>query len=175
MKKSFLYLIITSFFLTACGGNSQQKGQDSTAVAKTQEIDPASIPGIDKVPLTDTISLQANDNMHFDKELFKIKSGKKIILRLKNIGSQKGMPMSHNVVILKKGTDIATFADSARLAKHSQFIPAVFASDIIAHTNLVSAGKSEQIEFTINSPGVYDFICSYEGHWGTMQGKIVAQ
>ena len=119
--------------------------------------------------------MQANDDMHFDKELFKIKSGKKVILRLKNIGSQKGMPMSHNVVILNKGTDIATFADSARRARRNQFIPEAFASSIIAHTNLVSAGKSEEIEFTIKQPGVYDFICSYEGHWGTMQGKIVAE
>jgi azurin len=175
MKNNYLLVFALWLLLAACGGNNQQKIQDTTAAAKAEETDPASIPGIDKIPLTDTISLQANDDMHFDKDLFKIKSGKKIILRLKNIGSEKGMPMSHNVVVLKKGTDIAIFADSARLARRSGFIPAALASSIIAHTGLVSAGKSEQIEFTINQPGVYDFICSYEGHWGTMQGKIVAQ
>ncbi len=65
----------------------------------------------------DSINLQANDDMRFDKELFKIKRNRKIVLRLKNIGSLKGMPMSHNVVILQKGTDITTFADEARNAK----------------------------------------------------------
>ncbi len=175
MKTSYLPMLAFCLLLAACGGGNQQKGQDTTAVTKAEDTSPASIPGIEKVPLTDTISLQANDDMHFDKDLFKIKSGNKIVLRLKNIGSQKGMPMSHNVVILNKGTDIATFADSARLARRSGFIPAVFASSIIAHTGLVSAGKSAQIEFTIDQPGVYDFICSYEGHWGTMQGKIVVQ
>lgn len=175
MKKTCLYLLALSFLISACGGSGHDKKQDSTASAQAEEINPATIPGINKVAVSDTVSLEANDNMQFNKDLFKIKSGKKITLILKNVGAQTGAPMSHNVVILKKGTDIATFADSARLAKKSQFIPLSLTSSIIAHTNLVSAGKSAQIEFTVDQPGVYDFICSYEGHWGTMQGKIVAE
>jgi len=31
------------------------------------------------------------------------------------------------------------------------------------------------VDFTVTQPAVYDFICSYPGHWGTMQGKIVAE
>lgn len=162
--------------MAACGqGNGSQDQQDTTSAVKAAETDPASISGIDKVPLMDTISLKANDDMHFDNDLFKIKSGKKTILRLTNIGSQTGMPMSHNVVILNKGTDISNFADEARKSEKEQYIPAAFASSIIAHTKPVIAGKSDEVEFTIAQPGVYDFICSYPGHWGTMQGKIVVQ
>jgi azurin len=172
--KKILQLLAISFFLTACGqgGNSQDQ-QDTTA--KTTEIDTASIPGIEKVPFTDTISLLANDDMHFDKDLFKIKSGKKTILRLTNIGSQAGVLMSHNVVILNKGTDISNFADEARMSEKDQYIPSAFAASIIAHTKPVIAGKSDEVEFIITQAGVYDFICSYPGHWGTMQGKIVVE
>jgi len=176
MKRTYLYILTISFFLAACGqGNGSQDQQDSTAVAKTAETDTASVPGIEKVPLTDTISLKANDDMHFDKDLFKIKRDKKIILRLINIGSQAGKPMLHNVVILNKGTDISNFADDARKAEKDQYIPPSFAASIIAHTKPVIAGKSDEVEFTIAQPGVYDFICSYPGHWGTMQGKIVVE
>jgi azurin len=176
MKRTYLYILIISFFLAACGqGNGNQDQQDTTAAAKTAEIDTTAIPGIEKLPFTDTISLKANDDMHFDKDMFKIKSGKKIILRLTNIGSQAGKPMSHNVVILNKGTDIADFADAARQSEQEQYIPTTFASSIIAHTKPVIAGKSDEVEFTIAQPGVYDFICSYPGHWGTMQGKIVVE
>jgi azurin len=176
MKRTYLYILTISFFLAACGqGSGSQDQQDTTAVAKTAEIDTTAIPGIEKVPFTDTISLKANDDMHFDKDLFKIKSGKKIILRLTNIGSQAGKPMAHNVVILNKGTDISNFADAARQSEKDQYIPPAFASSIIAHTKSVIAGKSDEVKFTITQPGVYDFICSYPGHWGTMQGKIVVE
>ena len=61
----------------------------------------------------------------FDKDLFKIKSGKKIILRLTNIGSQAGKPMSHNVVILNKGTDMCKFCRrcSGNLKKSRIYLP----------------------------------------------------
>ncbi|WP_184547791.1 plastocyanin/azurin family copper-binding protein [Mucilaginibacter sp. FT3.2] len=174
MKKDCLYLLII-FVLTACGqGSTNQDDQQDTTI-KTEAIDPRSIPGIDKVPITDSICLQANDDMHFDKELFKIKSNQKIVLRLKNVGSQRGMPMSHNVVILQKDTDIATFAEEARSAKAKDYIPSKFASSIIANTKQVSAGKSDETTFTIPKAGVYTFICSFPGHWGSMQGQIIVE
>jgi len=46
---------------------------------------------------------------------------------------------------------------------------------MIAHTKMVGGGNTAELEFTIPQPGVYDFICSFPGHWGTMQGKIVAE
>lgn len=83
--------------------------------------------------------------------------------------------MSHNVVVLKPGVDIADFAEVAVRAKEEQYVPASLDSLIIAHTHLVGAGDSEELEFAIPAPGVYDFICSFPGHWGTMQGKIAAE
>jgi azurin len=83
--------------------------------------------------------------------------------------------MTHNVVILKPGTDIADFADVAHNAPKEQYVPSAVASLIIAHTRLISGGESDEVEFMIDQPGVYDFICSFPGHWGTMQGKIVAE
>jgi len=133
------------------------------------------IPGAEKLVFTDTIELQANENMRFDKEMFKIKTGKKIRLIFKNTGAPTNTAMAHNVVILKKGTDIADFADAVHNAKDEQYVPSSVGSLVIAHTKLVSGGDSDEVEFTINQPGVYDYICSFPGHWGTMQGKIVAE
>ena len=124
---------------------------------------------------TDTIRLQANENMRFDKELFKVHTGKKLTLIFKNTAAPSATAMAHNVVILKPGIDIADFADVARNAQKEEYIPSSVASLIIAHTRLVNGGDSDQVEFTISQPAVYDFICSFPGHWGTMQGKIVAE
>nr|WP_294947145.1 plastocyanin/azurin family copper-binding protein [uncultured Mucilaginibacter sp.] len=174
MKKIYLYLFAASFVLASCGGGSKP-GETADTTAQQTEVDPAKIPGIDKVALSDTISLQANDEMHFNKDLFKIKSGKKAVLILKNVGSATNMPMSHNVVILGKGTDMATFGEEARKFKANDYIPATMVANIVAHTPKVMAGKTAQVEFTAPAPGVYDFICSFEGHWGSMQGQIVVE
>jgi azurin len=133
------------------------------------------IPGAEKLAFTDTIELQANENMRFDKEIFKIKSGKKITLEFKNTGAPSNTAMSHNVVILKKGVDIADFADAVHDAKKEQYVPSSVGSLVIAHTKLVGGGDSDEVEFTISEPGVYDYICSFPGHWGTMQGKIIVE
>ena len=133
------------------------------------------VPGAEKTEFTDTMQLQANENMRFDKELFKIHTGKKITLVFRNLSAPSNASMSHNVVILKPGIDLADFADAARNAQDEQYVPSSLTSLMIAHTKLVAGGQSDRVEFTISQPGVYPFICSFPGHWGTMQGKVVAE
>ena len=151
---------------------SQSDPAKSQAAADSLE---RSVPGAEKTEFTDTIQLQANDNMRFDKELFKVHTGKKITLVFRNLSASSNTSMSHNVVILKPGIDLADFADAARNAQNEQYVPSSLASLMIAHTKLVAGGQSDQVEFTMSQPGVYPFICSFPGHWGTMQGKIVAE
>jgi azurin len=142
--------------------------------AESENIE-RTLPGAEKLEFTDTIALQANENMRFDREMFKIKTGKKIRLIFKNTGAPSNTAMAHNVVILKKGTDIADFADAVHNARNEQYVPSSVGALVIAHTKLVGGGDSDEVYFTISQPGIYDYICSFPGHWGTMQGKIVAE
>jgi azurin len=151
---------------------AQPDSAKSQAAADSME---RSVPGAEKTEFTDTIQLQANENMRFNKELFKVHTGKKVTLIFKNTSTSSAASMSHNVVILKPGIDLADFADAARNAQSEQYTPSSLASLMIAHTKLVAGGQSDQEEFTIGAPGVYPFICSFPGHWGTMQGKIIAE
>jgi azurin len=171
--------IINAFVLAAmtlvisCGqsGDNKNNSKESSPAENTE----TTVPGIEKLEFTDSVQLKANENMRFDKELFRVRAGKKIMLILKNTGAKSAASMTHNVVILKSGVDIADFADAAHNAKTEQYVPSSLSTLVIAHTKLVSGGDSDQVEFIIRKPGVYDFICSFPGHWGTMQGKIVAQ
>jgi azurin len=173
LNSTNLYIFAVVLLLISCGQATDNK-KDSKQTATTEEKE-ISVPGIDKLEFTDSIQLKANENMRFDKELFRVKARKKISLIFKNTAAKSAASMTHNVVILKSGVDIADFADIARNAKTEQFVPSSLDSLIIAHTRLVGAGDSDQVEFIIPKPGIYDFICSFPGHWGTMQGKIVAQ
>lgn len=169
-------------FLASCGGGNETS-ENSTATdtsaasapaASAAEAPGADIPGIDTVSVTDHIKLDGTDDMKYDKTLFKVKAGQKITLDFKNIGKLPKEAMSHNVVILQQGTDVNAFGAAAIPAKPDH-IPADMASDVIAHTKLLGPGESDQITFTLPDAGVYDFICTFPGHFGTMKGKIVAE
>ena len=167
------FVLAAVMHLISCGQSADNN--NNSKESSPAENAGTSVPGIDKLEFTDSILLKANDNMRFDRELFRVKAGKKISLIFKNTSAKSAASMAHNVVILQSGVDIADFADVAHNAKAEQYVPSSLDSLMIAHTRLVNAGDSDQVNFMIPKPGVYDFICSFPGHWGTMQGKIVAE
>ncbi|MDQ2721324.1 MAG: azurin [Bacteroidota bacterium] len=179
----FLPAMATVLFLASCGGGNNSETKTTSAdTSSTQapamaasENPGSDIPGIDSVKTTDHIQLEGMDNMKYDKDLFKIKAGQDVKLTMKNVGKLPKEAMSHNVVILAQGTDVQAFGEAAVPAKATDHIPASMASDVIAHTKLLGPGESETITFKVPDAGVYDFICSFPGHFGTMKGKIVAE
>ena len=182
MKKLFFVpAAAVVFFLASCGGNGSNENatapetDTSAASAPAVEAPGSDIPGIDSVAITDHIKLDGMDDMHYDKTLFKVKAGQKITLDFKNIGKLPAAAMSHNVVILLQGTDVQAFGTAAIAAAATEHIPPSMKDDVIAHTKLLGPGESDEITFTLTDPGVYDFICTFPGHFGTMKGKIVAE
>lgn len=177
----FVPAMATVLFLASCGGGNESSEKTtststdtSTTTAPAEEAPGADIPGIETVKVTDHIKIDGQDDMKYDATLFKIKAGQDVKLTLKNIGKLPKEAMSHNVVILAQGTDIQAFGEAAVAAKPDH-IPPAMASDVIAHTKLLGPGESDNITFKIADPGVYDFICSFPGHFGTMKGKIVVE
>ncbi|HET7002887.1 MAG TPA: plastocyanin/azurin family copper-binding protein [Puia sp.] len=177
MRSLYVCVFAVTLIFISCGQSTDDKknSQDSSATTHSGGNAETTVPGVEKLSFTDTISLKAGESMRFDNELFRVRTGKKIKLIFTNTGKKSPASMTHNVVVLMKGTDIADFADAVHSAKNDQYVPASVAPLVIAHTGMVGGGDSETIEFTIPQSGVYDFICSFPGHWGTMQGKIVAK
>ena len=183
MKKLFFIPAVAAMmFLASCGDGNADKTTttdatttEAPAAEAPAETPGADIPGINDVAVTDHIELTGDDQMKFDKTLFKIKAGQEVKLTLKNIGKLPAAAMSHNVVILQQGTDVQAFGEAAVADKANDHIPASMASDVIAHTKLLGPGESATITFKVPDAGVYDFICSFPGHFGTMRGKIVAE
>lgn len=119
-----------------------------------------------------TIVLNSNDQMKFDKTEIRVKAGEKIKLTLKHTGKLAKNAMGHNFVLLEKGTDIAKFATAAMNNKASEYIPA---KGVLAHTKLIGGGESTTIEFTVPAKGIYDYICSFPGHYAMMKGKFIVE
>ncbi|MBK1439014.1 azurin [Parapedobacter sp. ISTM3] len=177
MKQLFLIPVVAgSFFIAACGGSqTKEESTDTTEAAAEQSAPAVDIPGLDTVTVSNEIALEGNDLMKYDKTLFRVKAGQPVKLTFHNVGEMPKESMGHNVVVLQPGTDLPAFGGEAIKAPDTEYIPVTFASSIVAHTKLLGPGETDVIEFTLDSKGVYPFLCSFPGHYGVMQGKIVAE
>lgn len=177
MKQLFLIPVVAGAVLAAAcgGGNQSNESSADTAETTSQSTAEVNIPGLDTVTVSNDLSLEGNDLMKYDKELFRVKAGQPVKLTFKNVGEMPKESMGHNVVILQPGTDLPAFGGEAIKAPDTEYIPVTFASSIIAHTKLLGPGETDAIEFTLDEKGVYPFVCSFPGHYGVMQGKIVAE
>ena len=77
----------------------------------------------------------------------------------------------HNWVLVASGTkdDVAVAGLSA---SSNGWIP-VDDDRIIAHTELINAGETGEVQFTAPAAGTYQFVCTFPGHNGTMFGDFV--
>lgn len=177
MKQFFLIPVVAGAVLAAaCGGNqTSEKSTETTETTTEQQAPAVNIPGLEDVAVSNEISLEGNDLMQYNNTLFRVKAGETVKLHFKNAGEMPKESMGHNVVILQPGTDLPAFGGEAIKAVDAEYIPATFASSIVAHTKLLGPGETDDIEFTLDGPGVYPFVCSFPGHYGVMQGKIVAE
>jgi len=177
MKKVFLAPILALALVVSSCGNNDKKTADTTETAteSTTETAPVeTVPGIENVTLSNTWTVEGNDQMKFNVELIRVKAGEPAEITLKNVGQMPKESMGHNLVILNPGIDLPTFGGEAASARDNDYIPKTSLSSIVAHTKLLGPGEEDKITVTLEK-GVYTFLCSFPGHYGVMQGKIVAE
>lgn len=121
------------------------------------------------------LTIEGTDQMKYNKTTLKAKAGAPISLTLKHVGEQSKQTMGHNLVLLKKGTDIDAFGQAATQAKDTEFIPEEMKEAVIAHTRVLGGGEEDTIEIPALEPGEYDYICSYPGHYVMMHGKLIVE
>jgi len=123
------------------------------------------------------VEITGNDQMQYNIKAFEVTEGEKVVLSFKHIGQLPKVAMGHNVVILKSGTVIPTFASKCAPAKDNDYIPKDEEStgQMIAHTKMLGGGESDEITFTAPAAGEYPFICSFPGHFAIMQGVMTVK
>lgn len=120
------------------------------------------------------LEITADDTMLFNVSELETTAGEETTLVFINQGKLPKAAMGHNFVLLKPGTDIATFGNAAVTAAANEYIPTQpeLADKVIAHTKLLGPGEQDSITFTISEPGAYPFLCSFPGHWALMKGVL---
>jgi azurin len=120
------------------------------------------------------IVITGNDTMKYDTEKFEVTTGQVVALTLKNIGTLPVQAMGHNLVILKPGTDIPTFAMAGMTNQPGGYLPkgGDFTKFIIAKIKVLGPKEEETIVFKAGAPGDYPYICTFPGHFALMKGVM---
>lgn len=121
-----------------------------------------------------TIKIKGTDSMKFDVTEINAVPGEKIRIVLTTVSKLPKMAMSHNVVVLKEGTDAEAFANASAMARDNDYIAPEMEDQIIAATPLAGGGETVEITFTVpQDAGSYTYICSFPGHFlGGMKGTL---
>lgn len=161
MKTNRLAVLFIAF-AAACGGGEGQ----STSSVEEKSVQ-------EEVPAVAEIIIESNDQMKFNVERIDVRAGQKVKLTLRHTGQMPLESMGHNWVLLKQGTDVTEFATAGINFKDSEYIDPDKVDMIIAKTEMIGGGQETTIEFEAPAKGIYDFICTFPGHFGMMKGKFV--
>lgn len=156
MKKLFLApILVAALFIASCSDDDKN---DEPVV-----IEPISF------------KLEGNDQMRFNHTEFQILAKQEVTLTLKHTGTMDRNAMGHNIVVLTPGTDVNAFSMAAAGSQATEYIPESFKSSIISHSKMLGGGESDTINFSIDTPGVYNFVCSFPGHYAIMRGTMTVE
>jgi azurin len=124
-----------------------------------------------------TVEIVAGDDMKYDKTTIAAKPGEQLRIVLKPKGTMPKIAMSHNVVVLKVGTDAAAFVNAGVAARPTDFIAPAQKAAVIAATPLAGNGETVEVTFKVPAaPGSYPYVCTFPGHFaGGMKGNLVVK
>ena len=172
MKMSAYFLLglisIVLIAVIACGGAESAP----VSTVATDVVDTPAVPdsaGADSVakskrarPHISTIG----DTIQFDRASLQETAIYSVTVTFTNASTIN----QHNWVLVQPGTKDADAAGVEAGEANSWVKPDD--DRVIAHTKLLGPGESEEIKFTGQIAGIYQFVCTFPGHSATMFGEF---
>ena len=123
------------------------------------------------------LSISGNDQIQFNKsELVVGADCDQVKLTLKHSGQMSVEQMGHNWVLTKTGAFKSVAQKGMQAGADSEYVPDD--ERVIAHTGLIGGGETTSVTFDaskLESGGDYTFFCSFPGHYGMMNGKLIVK
>lgn len=122
------------------------------------------------------VDIEATDQMKYDVTDITVKVGQPLTITLTNSGSLPKVAMAHDLVVLRPGTDAASYATAS--AKHAaeNYLAPEMADRVLRATKLLGPGESDTISFTPKAAGTYDYVCTFPAHYAAgMHGTITVE
>lgn len=173
MHSRLVYLplvFLLAVSLIGCGGDSSSDGSAS----EENETSTTQSSGSADVDRTITIQPQGNQ-MKYKQTEFTVAPGQTIKIVFENQATSPSM--EHNVVVLNSTEDevFERVGEGGMSAgSTNDYVPEDDA--IIAYTPMSKPGETVEVTFTVpEEPGEYGYVCTFPGHWATMQGTMYVE
>ena len=114
------------------------------------------------------------NQMEYEQTEFTVAPGEEVRLVFENTATSPAM--RHNVVILSSDDDavVQEVAQAAMAASDTEYVPEHEA--VLAATDMADPGETVAVTFTApEEPGAYRYVCTFPGHWATMQGTMTVE
>ncbi|MEF8796081.1 MAG: plastocyanin/azurin family copper-binding protein [Salinivenus sp.] len=163
-------VLLLAAALVGCGGSSTDSASSSeaTSASSASSTQSASSGEVDR-----TITLHPKGNqMKYRETEFTVAPGQTIELVFENTATSPSM--QHNVVVLNTTEDEVferVGEAGMRAGSTNDYVPEDDA--IIAYTPMSKPGETVSVTFTVpEQTGDYGYVCTFPGHWATMQGTM---
>lgn len=124
------------------------------------------------------LTITGNDQIQYNKSELVVGSDcDEVKITLEHVGEMSAEQMGHNVVITETSEYKAVAQAGMQAGMEQEYVP----SDddrVIAHTSMIGGGETTSVTFdasALESGGDYTFFCSFPGHYGMMNGKLVVE
>ncbi|MEF8865647.1 MAG: plastocyanin/azurin family copper-binding protein [Salinibacter sp.] len=156
--------------VSACGGGSGDA--DGSSSGSASESSAQSTGGGSQ---TVTLHPQGNQ-MKYKETEFTVPADTEIELVFENTASSPSM--QHNVLIMNEPPEQDIFKEvgqaGVQAGASNEYVPDH--SAVLAATDISKPGETVSVTFTSPSePGEYGYVCTYPGHWATMQGTMIVE
>ncbi len=177
MRARLLALPLVLFLavaLTGCGGS--ESSPDDAATDQSTETTQSDASGdVDR-----TVTLKPKGNqMKYQQTEFTVAPGETVRLVFENVATSPSM--QHNVVILTSNEeDLFQKVGEAgtRAGSTNDYIPQEesLREQVLAYTSMSKPGETVEVTFTVpEETGEYGYVCTFPGHWATMQGTMYVE
>ena len=163
--------------LIALSGVACSAPPSTTAAASDPAGAAAASAGSPAAPVHDgrPIEITADDTMKFNVTEIAAKPGEKLSVTLVNLGTTPKFSMGHNWLLVAPMADIQPFLVAAAEAMTTDYVPAAQKDRFLAATTLLGPKERDTVTFVApTTPGRYDFVCSFPGHYQVgMRGVLI--
>lgn len=134
-----------------------------------EEIPPEMIPVFEEAVDVELVVRARPNAMEYLDTRIEAPTGSRVRLVIDNTETSSPA-MIHNVVVISSRSEVE------RVGLLAQGTPGNIPDDsaILFYTPMASPGTKAAVVFTMPEPGEYPYICTYPGHFQSMQGVLVS-
>jgi azurin len=173
-RYSIPFALLIALFGVACSAPPATTAAASDPAASPSVASPA-VPAAAPVHDGRAIEITADDTMKFSLTEIPAKPGEKLSLTLVNLGTTPKFSMGHNWLLVAPMADMQPFLVAAAEAMTTEYVPVAQKDRVLAATKLLGPKERDTVTFTApTTPGRYEFLCSFPGHYQVgMRGVLI--